>query len=235
MNEPTKYALIVAGGLGTRMGNLVPKQFLLLAGKPVLMHSIRAFRRFEAGIPVTVVLPLEHISYWRKLCTEHGFEEAHEVVAGGATRFESVQNGMRGLEGDGLVAIHDGVRPLIEPDTIKRLFEEAAIHSSAIPVLSPKDSLRWQDENGSHVIDRTFVKIIQTPQVFELNKLRQAYVQSYDRSFTDDATVWEKAGNTPYLAAGQETNIKITVVEDLRYAAGIIDSLRPLNGLPAVG
>jgi 2-C-methyl-D-erythritol 4-phosphate cytidylyltransferase len=209
------------------MGNSVPKQFLLLAGRPVLMHTILAFRRFEAVIPVTVVLPQEHIEYWRELCAEHGFEEAHEVAAGGATRFESVRNGLRGLEGDGLVAIHDGVRPLIEPGTIKRLFADAAIHGSAIPVISPKDSLRWQDENGSHVIDRTFVKIIQTPQVFELNKLRQAYVQAYDRSFTDDATVWEKAGNKPYLAAGQETNIKITTPEDLEVAALLIDSATP--------
>ncbi|MFH0762163.1 MAG: 2-C-methyl-D-erythritol 4-phosphate cytidylyltransferase [Bacteroidota bacterium] len=224
MSKANLFAIIVAGGAGVRMRSEVPKQFLLLAGKPVLMHSILAFSKFDPGIAVIVVLPEDQYDNWHKLCIEHHFTEAHELAAGGVTRFHSVQNGLRGLEGDGLVAIHDGVRPLILPDTIARLFSEAAIHSNAIPVISPKDSLRWQDDRGNHVVDRTFIKIIQTPQVFQLNKLRQAYVQSYDRSFTDDATVWEKAGYPVYLAEGQTNNIKITTPEDLAYAELFADA-----------
>jgi 2-C-methyl-D-erythritol 4-phosphate cytidylyltransferase len=218
MSEANHYVIVVAAGSGVRMGSAVPKQFLLLAGRPVLMHSIEAFWRWDKGIRIVVVLPQEHMDYWRELCREHGFEVPHEVAAGGGTRFESVRNGLRGLEGDGLAGIHDGVRPLITPVTIDRLYREAAIHGSAIPVVAPKDSIRWEDPSGNRVIDRTHVKLIQTPQVFELNKLRDAYVQPYDSSFTDDATVWEHAGNPVHLAQGQETNIKITTKEDLAVA-----------------
>jgi len=219
-------AIIVAGGSGVRMGTAVPKQFLLLAGRPVLMHSVEAFWRWDEGIRIVVVLPQEHIGYWRELCGKYGFAVPHEVAAGGGTRFESVRNGLRGVEGDGLAGIHDGVRPLILPETIDRLYREARIHGSAIPVIPPKDSIRWEDEAGNHVIDRTHVKLIQTPQVFELNKLRQAYVQPYDSSFTDDATVWEKAGYPVHLAEGQETNIKITTKEDLGIAEYLASGIK---------
>ncbi len=218
MSKANLFVIIVAGGAGVRMGSAVPKQFLPLAGMPVLMHSILAFRKFDPSIAITVVLPGDQYANWHKLCLEYRFAEAHALAAGGGTRFHSVQNGLRGLKGDGLVAIHDGVRPLIHPETIARLFAEAAVHANAIPVISPKDSLRWQDDQGNHVVDRTFIKIIQTPQIFQLNKLRQAYVQPYNSSYTDDATVWEKAGYPVYLTGGQENNIKITTPEDLRYA-----------------
>lgn len=197
------------------MGTDVPKQFLLLAGKPVLMHSIEAFRVAYPDIRVVVVLPEELDRTWLELCNKHLFREIHSVVNGGNTRYQSVKNALNTIAGPGLVGVHDGVRPLIRPEIIRRLFAQAAIHSNAIPAISSKDSLRWDDAQGNKVIDRSFVKLIQTPQVFELNKLKAAYVQEYEDAFTDDATVWEKAGNSVHLTEGHESNIKITRPEDL--------------------
>jgi len=204
------------------MGTGVPKQFLPLAGKPVLMYSIEAFRMAVTGIPIILVLPEDQQDIWSDLCKKYQFSEPYTVVAGGNTRYQSVKNGLAALTGSGYVAIHDGVRPMISPATIRRLFAEASVHSCAIPVISPKDSLRWQDQEGNRVIDRNFVKIIQTPQVFELNKLRAAYVQEYEAGFTDDATVWEKFGGKVHLAEGQEDNVKITTMEDLIFAEGMM-------------
>jgi 2-C-methyl-D-erythritol 4-phosphate cytidylyltransferase len=221
MNE-ANFCIIVAGGLGIRMGTETPKQFLPLAGLPVLMYSIKAFRQAYPDISVVLVLPEDHLITWAGLCNEYDFTESHTVVSGGKTRFHSVKNGLDTLSGTGLVAIHDGVRPLILPETIRRLFGQAYTHANAIPAISPKDSLRWADTLGNRVIDRDFVKMIQTPQVFELNKLKSAYVQEYNEAFTDDATVWEKAGNQVFLTEGQESNIKITQPGDLLIAETLL-------------
>lgn len=204
------------------MGTEVPKQYLLLAGKPVLMYSISAFRLADPAIQIIVVLPEGQQETWINLCEKHHFKEPHTLVIGGSTRYQSVKNGLDILKGPGLAAIHDGVRPLIRPETIRQLFNEAAIYTNAIPAISPKDSLRWFDDQGSRILDRNFVKLIQTPQVFELNKLKAAYVQEYEDAFADDATVWEKAGNSVHLAEGQESNIKITRQEDLRIAEALM-------------
>jgi len=204
------------------MGTEVPKQFLLLGGRPVLMHTLVAFRSAYPGIDIVLVLPDGQEDVWKELCKSHHFDEPHTVVTGGETRFESVRNGLAALKGEGFVAVHDGVRPLINPGTIRFLFEEAEAHSNAIPTVQSKDSLRWEQDGINRVVDRNFVKLIQTPQVFELNKLREAYVQEYDESFTDDATVWERAGNIVYLADGQEDNLKITGPEDLKIAEAIL-------------
>lgn len=222
VSTANKYAVIVAGGIGTRMGSDMPKQFLLLAGKPLLMHAISAFHQAGPDIRIVVVLPIEWIEKWRGLCQEYRFTETHSLIGGGETRFHSVRNGLNALEGPGLVAVHDGARPLIRPETILRLFDEAGLHSSAIPVVSPSDSLRWQDESGNRVIDRNFVKVIQTPQVFDLHKLKAAYVHEYENSFTDDATVWEKSGHAVHLTEGQTDNIKVTTADDLIFAEGIL-------------
>lgn len=197
------------------MGTEVPKQFLLLAGRPVLMHSISAFRLADPAGLLIVVLPEDQQDMWKSLCEKHQFHEPHILVAGGQTRYHSVKNGLALLQGEGLVAVHDGVRPLISPEMIRHLYSVAAVHSNAIPVISPKDSLRWDDEHGNRVIDRNHVKIIQTPQVFELNKLKAAYVQDYEDAFTDDATVWGKAGNPVHLTEGDPINLKITTPADL--------------------
>jgi len=204
------------------MGTDVPKQFLLLAGKPVLMHAIAAFRLAIPDIITVLVLPADQTEAWINLCEIHRFNEPCTMVTGGNTRYQSVKNGLNVLSGSGLVAVHDGVRPLIRPETIRCLFDEAAKHSNAIPVVSPIDSLRWQDEAGNHSINRDQVKIIQTPQVFELNKLKDAYVLDFNSSFTDDATVWEKAGNRVHLAEGQTGNLKITNREDLIIAEALL-------------
>ncbi len=217
-----KYCIIVAAGSGIRMRSSVPKQFLLLAGKPVLMHSILAFRQAYPEMPVVLVLPEDQKNIWADLCQEHQLDEPHTIVSGGNTRFESVRNGLASINGYGLVAVHDGVRPLVRPDMICHLFSEAEAHSNAIPVISPKDSVRWDFNEGNRVIDRNFIKLIQTPQVFLLNKLKDAYVQEFEEGFTDDATVWEKAGNKVYLTDGQVDNIKITGPEDLIIAEAII-------------
>ena len=217
-----EFCVIVAGGMGTRMGTEIPKQYLLLSGKPVLMYSISAFRLAIPEIPIIVVLPNGQQEIWTDLCEKNRFHEPHTVVVGGNTRYQSVRNGLDSLAGNGLVAVHDGVRPLVRPDTIRHLFAEAAIHSNAIPAIFSNDSLRWSDERGNRVIDRNFVKLIQTPQVFELNKLRAAYVQEYEDAFTDDATVWEKAGNAVHLCEGQEGNLKITTRKDLRIAEALL-------------
>ena len=238
------------------MASDIPKQFMLLAGRPVLMHTIEAFRRAVPDAKVTVVLPEDLFGIWKELCREHAFHEEHLVAAGGATRFESVRKGLETLdrrqktedvrrktedvrqktedvrqrtedggqrtEEEGLVAVHDGVRPLIREETILRLFGEAALYGSAVPVVTSADSLRWQEGDKSRVIDRNFVKIIQTPQVFLLNKLREAYVNPYEEGFTDDATVWERGGNEVHLCEGQRDNIKITTREDLGVAEGVM-------------
>ena len=212
------------------MGGPVPKQFLLLGGRPVLMRTIEAFHAFDGECRITVVLPAEHLDRWGVLCGEYGFEVPHRVAAGGGTRFESVREGLRGLEGDGLVAVHDGVRPLIRPETIQRIFNEAEIYGCAIPALPPTESVRWAEGDQSRVIDRTHLQLIQTPQVFLLNKLKDAYVQSYDPSFTDDATVWEEAGFPVHLCEGQVYNIKITTKEDLELAEMIQGERRKAKG-----
>ena len=186
------------------------------------MHSIEAFRIAFPDIRVVVVLPEVHYKTWLNLCNKYFLRQVHSVVNGGNTRFQSVKNALFTIAGPGFVAVHDGVRPLIRPETIRHLFAEAAIHSNAIPVISPKDSLRWFDGQGNRVIDRNFVKLIQTPQVFELNKLKAAYVQEYKPGFTDDATVWEKAGYSVHLTEGQESNIKITKPEDLKIAEALL-------------
>jgi len=227
VSEANIFTIIVAGGLGTRICSDIPKQFLLLAGKPVLMYSISAFRLAAPAIQITVVLPEGQQDTWINLCEKHQFNEPHTLVVGGNTRYQSVRNGLAALNGPGLAAIHDGVRPLIWPETIRHLFAEAAIYSNAIPAISPKDSLRWFDDQGSRIIDRNFVKLIQTPQVFELNKLKAAYVQEYEDAFTDDATVWEKAGNPVHLTEGQESNIKITRQEDLLIAEALLSVSPP--------
>lgn len=204
------------------MGTEVPKQFLLLNGKPVLMHTILAFRQAFQEMHIVVVLPDDQQDAWADLCLKYQFTEPHLVAVGGSNRFQSVKNGLSTISGEGLVAVHDGVRPLIRESTIRSLFIEAEKHDNAIPALSPKDSVRWDSEQGNRVIDRSLVKLIQTPQVFELNKLKAAYVQEYEEAFTDDATVWEKAGNKVYLTDGQADNIKITGPEDLVLAEAMM-------------
>jgi len=216
------YVVIVAGGSGKRMGMETPKQYLELAGKPVLMHTIERFYRFNESIEIITVLPENQLRYWTSLQEKYDFKIPHTIVKGGAHRFVSVKHGLEFVSSRGLVAIHDGVRPLVKIETIARCFDEAAKHGNAIPVVSPADSLRYLENHHNEPINRMNVKQVQTPQVFDAAILKKAYRQQYDESFTDDATVVEKTGMKIHLVEGNRENIKITNPEDLFIAQTLL-------------
>ena len=169
--------IIVAGGSGARMGARLPKQFLPLDGRPVLMHTVQRFADALPQSRIVVVLPSSHIEYWDKLCRRHGFAVPHIVCTGGANRFESVSNGLR----------HDGVRPLVSREIIERATEDARTYGAVIPVVRPIDSMRRINRDGSRIVDRSLYRIVQTPQVFRADILRNAYARPFDERFTDDA------------------------------------------------
>ena len=222
--------IIVAGGSGSRFGSAVPKQFLELAGKPVLMLTIDAFEQALAqkSHEITVVLPQAQIGYWQQLCKSYGFATAHKVVAGGNTRFESVKNGLGSFgsfAAEDLVAVHDGVRPLVTPRVIADTFAMAAEKGSAIPVVRVVDSVRLLGDGGkSEVIDRSKLRAVQTPQTFNAQMLSAAYDVDYDPLFTDDASVFERAGHEVWLCDGDERNLKITHKLDLTIAEKLLES-----------
>lgn len=205
-----KIALIVAGGTGNRMSSVIPKQFLVIAGLPVLMHTIKKFWFFENSIRIIVVLPEDHIKYWKKLCREYKFKIKHAIRKGGETRFHSVKNGLRGIKPGNLVAIHDGVRPLVSRNTIKRSFTKAGKTGAAIPVIGISESIRFVKGPGNQTVDRTKYKIVQTPQVFKSELLIKAFRKPFDDSLTDDASVVENIGQKISLVEGNPENIKIT-------------------------
>jgi len=208
--------IIVAGGKGTRMKADIPKQFMLLSGKPVLMRTVEAFVGFDPDIRIILVLPEDQFSYWDDLCTEHSFSLKHLKVAGGLTRFDSVKNGLAIASDQGLIGVHDGVRPFIHPDTIRRIYQEAKNSGNAIPAIPPAESVRIETKASNHIVDRSTVRLIQTPQVFQAKDLKKAYNQQYQNTFTDDASVLEAAGYKINLVEGQTGNLKITTKEDLK-------------------
>jgi 2-C-methyl-D-erythritol 4-phosphate cytidylyltransferase len=214
-----KYVIIVAGGTGKRMGLEPIKQFLCLNGIPILMHSINAFYQYDEKINIVLVLPREHIDEWSKLCKRYNFNIIHTVTEGGETRFHSVKNGLSHVNNsDSLVAVHDGVRPLVAEEVIKRSFDYAEEKGTAVPCVTVNDSLRMLTEKYSRTIDRKNVRAIQTPQCFRAELLKKAYEQEYDDVFTDDATVIENLGGKIYLVEGNIENIKITTPLDLQIA-----------------
>ncbi|MDR1762197.1 MAG: 2-C-methyl-D-erythritol 4-phosphate cytidylyltransferase [Bacteroidales bacterium] len=217
MNETLEYVILVAGGKGLRMQAAMPKQFMLLGGKPVLMHSLEAFYTYSPAISIIVVLPQEQINYWQELCKTYNCTIAHKITAGGMERFYSVQAGLACIDSEGFVAVHDGVRPLVSPDCIARGFSCARRYGSAIPVVDSIDSLRIIDGKTSKSIDRSKVKQVQTPQIFNIQNLKQAYKQSYSSLFTDDASVWESAGFSLALYEGEKQNIKLTTPVDFAW------------------
>lgn len=218
-----KAVVIVAGGTGTRMNTSVPKQFLLLGGRPLLMYSLDAFSQAEPGIRIILVLPEPFVCLWSTLCKEYSFTISHEVVHGGETRFHSVSNALNLIEGDGLIAIHDGARPLVSQPLIQRAFQSALQNGNAIPAIAVSESVRKIDERGSHPVNRHDYRIIQTPQIFGTAQLKQAYRQAYRAEFTDDATVLESTGEIVHLVDGEPLNIKITQPEDLILAEYLLN------------
>ena len=217
-----RSTIIVAGGSGKRMGSAIPKQFLLLQGKPVLCHTIEAFHRFDPDMQLIVVLPIEQMDAWAALCSEHSFAIGHTVVAGGAERFHSVGEGLKAVKHEGLVAVHDGVRPLVSVELIARCFAAAEEHGAAIPVVPVSSSVRELKDGGSHAVDRSRLRIVQTPQCFRVEVLRKAFELPYDPAFTDEATLVERLGLAVHLVDGEERNIKVTTPLDLQLAEMVL-------------
>lgn len=219
------YAIIVAGGKGLRMGGDVPKQFALLGGRPVLMHTIDAFVRSMPGIGVVLVLPEAQQEYWRSLCAEYAFSVPHSIAHGGATRFHSVMNGLAEVpEGeDVLVAVHDGVRPFVNARTVQHCFAKAEELGAVVPVVPVVETVRQlTSEGGSRTVDRDAYRLVQTPQTFHAALLKKAYAQPFCPQFTDDASVVEAMGVEVALVEGNRDNIKLTTPEDMQLAEALL-------------
>jgi 2-C-methyl-D-erythritol 4-phosphate cytidylyltransferase len=227
-----RYIIIVAGGKGMRMGADMPKQFLLLDGRPVLMQTIEAFHRYDPAIHIILVLSDDQKVYWKNLCDDYGFSISHRIVSGGETRFHSVKNGVNLIEkllssneqswmDQVLVGIHDGVRPLVSKELIARIYHQASVENGAYPTLSLVDS--WRKLSGSSKksvpVDRSKYRLVQTPQVFRADILINAYKQEYNEAFTDDVSVVEAAGIChPVMVEGERENIKLTTPTDFTIA-----------------
>ena len=218
-------AIIVAGGSGTRFGAELPKQFLELGGRPVLMRTISAFRGGFSDVIVT--LPEGQMALWRELCERYGFAVPHRVVAGGETRWHSVKNALDSI-GDisdvDIIAVHDGVRPLVTAEVISRTVEAARRDGAAIPVVMLNDSVRQVEKGASHALDRSTLRAVQTPQVFDARVLMAAYGQPFESTFTDDASVVERAGHSVTLVEGDPQNLKITRPMDLALAEYLLNN-----------
>ena len=214
----TNHVIIVAAGSGTRMNAGLPKQFILLAGKPLLMHTIGKFHDADPAMEIVVVLPAGEIEQWKALCAKFDFHVKHQVVVGGESRYQSVKNGLALVKGDGITGVHDGARPLVSAPLIIKCFQEAANKGNAVPCIPVKDSLRQLKDEGNVIADRSAFVSIQTPQCFSIAVLRQAYESGYKKEFTDDASVVEASGYKINLVNGESENIKITFPEDLLLA-----------------
>jgi 2-C-methyl-D-erythritol 4-phosphate cytidylyltransferase len=219
-----EYALIVAGGKGTRIKTKLPKQFLELKGKPILLHTIEAFYRYSEQIIIILVLPEDDFEIWDAICKKFNFNKPIILQKGGETRFQSVKNGLNKIEGPGLVAIHDGVRPLVSEDIIGASFHLAAVHQSAVAAVRLKDSIRMTDQDNTKAVDRSRFRLIQTPQTFDIDLIKKAYEMKEDASLTDDASVAERSGHVISLFEGSYENIKITTPEDLIVAEALLNS-----------
>ncbi len=218
------YIIIVAGGKGLRMGGDLPKQFMPLHGKPVLMHTIERFRSYSDELKIILVLPHEQQDYWRQICQKHNFTVEHTVVDGGQTRFHSSQNGVAAVPDDatGVIGIHDGVRPFVSEETIARCFEAARQFGAALPVLPVTDTLRRVTDDGGYNVQRNDYRTVQTPQTFDAQLLKQAFKQPYSDNFTDDASVVEALGHKVTMVDGNRENIKLTTPFDLVVAEALI-------------
>ena len=216
----------MAGGQGSRMQSSLPKQFLPLAGRPLLMHTLDAFA--AAGIATILVLPQDHFSTWSSLCQQYSYHQPVQVTAGGETRYHSVKNGLALVSDNSApgskasatsyVAVHDAARPFVSPSAIQSAFEQAAQYGSFVPALLLTESLRLVTKAGNQAVDRADYRSIQTPQIFATDALKSAYNKPYQPSFTDDASVYEAAGNAIHLGQGWQENIKITTPQDLVWA-----------------
>ncbi len=224
MDNIKKYAVIVAGGKGLRMNSAVPKQFLPIAGKPLLYYSIKAFMGAFADVELILVLPADQLSYAQMVL--QCFEERIDIklVTGGETRFHSVQNGLGQIDMPGVVFVHDGVRPFVSPQLIQRCYQQALEKGSAIPATPMTDSVRTVDGESSTSINRDNLRIIQTPQTFRTEVILPAFARHYDAAFTDEATVVEAHGIKIFLVEGERNNIKVTTPEDMAMAEAMMNN-----------
>lgn len=222
MNEIKKFAVLVAGGKGMRMGSALPKQFLPLNGKPVLAHSIIAFMEALPDVQIIIVLPEDQVSYAQIVLSALPDPIEAIIVSGGETRFHSVQNGLNAIAGEGIVFVHDGARPLVSPGLINRCYQQAMELGSAIPAIAVTESMRIIDEDDSQPIDRDHMRTIQTPQTFRTGIIIPAFSQAYHATFTDEATVVEAHGTKIYLVAGEKRNLKVTTPEDMVIAEALM-------------
>lgn len=220
-----KFVIIVAGGKGLRMGGDIPKQFLPIAGYPILMRTIMKFHQYDASMGVVVVLPEHQIPYWTKLCADYHFDLPYLLAKGGETRFHSVKNGLSVIDHDSdvCVAVHDGVRPFVSNGVIDAAFREAERSGAAVPTVPLVDSIRKvASDGGNEARNRTDYRLVQTPQVFRCDLLWKAYEQPYCDDFTDDASVVERFGHNVALTEGNRENIKITTSFDLVLAEAFL-------------
>ncbi len=232
--NPREYALIVAGGKGTRINSSLPKQFIELNGIPMLLHTLQAFYRYSSALSIVLVLAEDDFETWNSIVVRHQFTKPVILQKGGETRFQSVRNGLAKIDGDGLVAIHDGVRPLVSKDIIAASFHLAALHKTAVAAIRLKESIRMtnqaalSDDSLAHkkditkAMDRSLFRLIQTPQTFDVQLIKKAYQMKEDLSLTDDASVAERSGHTISLFQGSYDNIKITTPEDLIIAEALL-------------
>jgi 2-C-methyl-D-erythritol 4-phosphate cytidylyltransferase len=229
MSGHGRYVIIVAGGQGLRMGGDIPKQFMLLRNRPTLMHTVQAFYGYDSAMRIIVVLPQEQKAYWEDLCARYHFAVPHQIVAGGATRFHSVKNGLSAvaLPASGvertLIGVHDGVRPLVDSELIDRVYARADSGDAVFPAVPVTDSMRELADGVLVPVDRSVYFLVQTPQVFKAEVLLAAYRQTYDRRFTDDVSVVETSGICrPVMVEGCRENIKITAPADLIIAQALM-------------
>ena len=219
-NDSSNYAIIVAGGSGARMKSSVPKQFLLLNDRPVLMYAIEAFHRSVSQPQIIVALHPDFHAYWARLCKQYNFNVPHQLVKSGKTRFHSVKNGLDSIpdNADALIAVHDAARPLTSGQIIDESYKYAAEHGNAVTAVKSRDSVRHLKNDLSTGLLRDEIYLVQTPQTFQSSQIKKAYQQPYSAKFTDDASVVEETGVTIYLIEGSYQNIKITFPEDLAIA-----------------
>jgi 2-C-methyl-D-erythritol 4-phosphate cytidylyltransferase len=227
MTQINKYLILVAGGTGSRMNHELPKQFLLIHSKPVIIHTIEKFIATFSNIKIIIVIHLAWKEYLIELLNQYRLLNNIEIVLGGETRFHSVKNGLDKIKDEGsvLLAVHDAARPMVSSQTIISAFESARQYGSGIPVIDVSESLRQVSDNENKYLDRSKVKIVQTPQCFELSLLQKGFEQGYDKTFTDDASVIEKLGIPVCLTKGNHENVKITWPMDLKIAEALIQTV----------
>lgn len=227
MEFAKRFALIVAGGSGKRMESETPKQFLTIRGVPILMRTIEVFHGLSSIPKIFVVLPHNQFATWDELCKQHDFSIPHVLVSGGETRFQSVKNGLEAIAGDGMVAIHDGVRPLVKRDVIEMCYAMAQEFGNAIPAVQPVETVRSGQLGESKLESRESLWLVQTPQVFNLTTIKKCYLKPYNPKYTDDASVAEESGERILIVPGNRENIKITTQADLLIAEALWSSLNP--------